>query len=156
MPVAVFSVGCVFGTDKFNWPTFMNMMLVTVGVAIASFGELNFNLTGVMYQMASIMTESVRLVLVQILLQSRGLKLNPITTLYYVAPCCFGFLLLPFFALEFSKITSDPTVVINPFYMITNAMAAFGERSLLACWVQACCACVAAPPMLPSAPDSRT
>lgn len=27
-------------------------------------------------------------------LQSRGLKLNPVTTLYYVAPCCFCFLLV--------------------------------------------------------------
>lgn len=33
-------------------------------------------------------------------LQSRGLKLNPITTLYYVAPCCFFFLLFPFIFLE--------------------------------------------------------
>ena len=35
-------------------------------------------------QLASIVTESTRLVVVQKLLQSRGLKLNPITTLYYV------------------------------------------------------------------------
>ena len=126
MPVAVFSVGCVFGTDKFKWQTFLNMMLVTVGVAIASYGEINFNVVGVMFQLTSIVTESVRLVLVQILLQSRGLKLNPITTLYYVAPCCFGFLLLPFFAIEFGKITSDPEVVINPFLMVTNALCAFG------------------------------
>ena len=27
-------------------------------------------------------------------LQSRGLKLNPVTTLYFVAPCCFCFLLV--------------------------------------------------------------
>lgn len=39
MPVAVFSVGCVFKTDKFNWNTMSNMILVTVGVAIASFGK---------------------------------------------------------------------------------------------------------------------
>ena len=125
MPVAVFSVGCVFGTDRFNWPTFLNMMLVTVGVAIASFGELNFNLTGVLFQLSSILSESVRLVLVQILLQSRGLKLNPITTLYYVAPCCFGFLLVPFFALEYGKITNDATLVIQPLHMLGNASAAF-------------------------------
>ena len=29
-------------------------------------------------------------------LQSRGLKLNPITTLYLIAPCCFAFLCVPF------------------------------------------------------------
>ena len=125
MPVAVFSVGCMFGTERFNWPTLLNMIMVTVGVAIASFGEINFVMKGVLFQLCSIFTESIRLVLVQILLQSRGLKLNPITTLYYVAPCCFGFLLLPFFAIEFSKITSDPSVVVNPFHMLANASAAF-------------------------------
>jgi drug/metabolite transporter (DMT)-like permease len=126
MPVAVFTVGCMFGTEKFKWPTLFNMILVTIGVAIASFGEINFNIVGVMFQLTSIATESIRLVLVQILLQSRGLKLNPITTLYYVAPCCFMFLLLPFFALEFGKITNDPDLVVNPFLMLTNALCAFG------------------------------
>lgn len=31
-------VGCVFGTERFGWPTFSNMVLVTIGVAIASYG----------------------------------------------------------------------------------------------------------------------
>ena len=100
MPVAVFSIGCVFKTETFSWPIFSNMILVTIGVAIASFGEINFNVVGVMFQMGAIVAESIRLVLVQLLLQARGLKLNPITTLYYVAPCCFVFLLIPFFFLE--------------------------------------------------------
>ena len=125
MPVAVFAVGCSFGTDRFDWATMANLLVVTAGVAIASAGELNFNLTGVACQLASICAESVRLVLVQILLQSRGLKLNPITTLYYVAPCCFAFLLIPFAALELGKITTDANLVVNPFYMVTNAGAAF-------------------------------
>lgn len=38
MPVAVFTVGCGFGTDKYSWPTMMNMILVTIGVAVASYG----------------------------------------------------------------------------------------------------------------------
>ena len=126
MPVSVFSFGCLFKTETFKMPVFFNMCMITLGVAIASVGELNFNAFGVMLQLGSLVSESIRLVLVQILLQSRGLKLNPITTLYYVAPCCFVFLLLPFFALEWGKITTDPDVVINPFYMITNALAAFG------------------------------
>ena len=126
MPVAVFSVGCVFGTNRFNWGTFLNMLLVTVGVGIASYGEVNFQMIGVVFQLSSIFMESVRLVLVQILLQSRGLKLNPITTLYYVSPCCFVFLLVPFFAIEAGKLASDPDVVIEPMILLANAVAAFG------------------------------
>lgn len=39
MPVAVFVVGCVFSTERFSWGTFGNMIIVSIGVAIASFGE---------------------------------------------------------------------------------------------------------------------
>jgi hypothetical protein len=124
-PAVVFVVGCLFGTERFDWATMSNMFLVSAGIAIASFGELNFNPVGLMCQLASIISESVRLVLVQILLQHRGLELNPITALYYVAPCCFGFLMIPFVALEMDKVMSDANIVISPFYMLTNGAAAF-------------------------------
>ena len=154
---------------------------------------------GVILQLSSIVTESTRLVLVQvttcahtsldkegdwaetsilfharwltavaflpqILLQRRGLKLNPITSLYYISPACFGFLLLPFFMFELPKVTcdwrwsiqlgvvlhlpmrpfckvspialqirNDPSVVINPAVLISNAAAAFGACSLATC-----------------------
>lgn len=39
MPVAVFVVGCAFGTEKYNGGTLVNMLIVSLGVAIASFGE---------------------------------------------------------------------------------------------------------------------
>lgn len=125
MPVSVFTVGCLIGNEKFKMSTFTNMLLIALGVAIASYGEINFNMFGVMLQLGSIASESIRLVLVQLLLQSRGLRLNPITTLYYVSPCCFMFLLVPFFGLEWLKIINDPDVVVNPFYLISNAMVAF-------------------------------
>eukprot|EP00887_Chlorella_sp_A99_P007875 scaffold20.g7875.t1 len=114
MPVAVFSVGCVFGTERFSWPVMSNMILVTIGVAIASFGEINFNIVGVAFQLGSVVIESIRLVLVQLLLQ-----------LYYVAPCCFCFLLIPFLALEAGKIAGDDSVVISPLLLLANAAVAF-------------------------------
>jgi hypothetical protein len=73
-----------------------------------SVGELEFVLEGFLYQLVAVVMESVRLTLVQILLQRRGLKLNPITTLYYVAPCCFVCLLPLFFALEVPSPFSIP------------------------------------------------
>lgn len=125
MPVAVFLAGSVMGTESFSMTKLANMVTIAVGVAIASVGELNFNVFGVALQLGSIVAESIRLTLVQLLLQSRGLKLNPITTLYYVSPCCFVFLLVPFFGLELLQLANDVDVVINPFYMITNAAVAF-------------------------------
>jgi hypothetical protein len=42
MPVAVFVVGCAFSTEKFSLGTFGNMIVVSIGVAIASYGALHF------------------------------------------------------------------------------------------------------------------
>lgn len=125
MPVAVFLAGSVMGTETFQLGRLANLALIAVGVAVASLGEINFNVFGAALQMGSIVAESIRLTLVQLLLQSRGLKLNPITTLYYVAPCCFLFLLVPFFGLELMRMANDANIVINPVYLVTNAMVAF-------------------------------
>jgi len=43
MPVAVFVVGCAFGTEKYNGGTLVNMLIVSLGVAIASFGETSIS-----------------------------------------------------------------------------------------------------------------
>eukprot|EP00976_Prorocentrum_cordatum_P106685 1194503-Prorocentrum_minimum.AAC.1 len=69
MPVAVFTTGTMFGTETFSTNTLVNMLVITVGVMIASYGEINFILIGVLVQLASIASESTRLTLVQILLQ---------------------------------------------------------------------------------------
>lgn len=60
------------------------------------------------------------------LLQKRGLKLNPVTTLYYVAPCCLGFLTIPWAFLELPQLlrAADP-VHFDPIVFISNAAAAF-------------------------------
>jgi hypothetical protein len=63
-------------------------------------------LTGVLFQLGSICTESNRIVLVQILLQSKGVKLNPITSMYYILPCCFAFLIIPWVAIEYPRLSA--------------------------------------------------
>ena len=44
-------------------------VFVTIGVAIASYGEIRFVVLGVIIQIAAVALESVRVILVQILLQ---------------------------------------------------------------------------------------
>ena len=64
MPVAVFTVGCFFGTESFSVNALCNMVIVTAGVAIASYGEINLVWVGVFLQLLSVATESTRLTLV--------------------------------------------------------------------------------------------
>lgn len=127
MPMAVFCVGNVFGTETYTTGRAINMAVVTVGVMIATFGEMNFVLLGFVFQLTSIAVEATRLTMVQILLQRKGnLKLNSVTTMYYVSPCCFACLLLPWLFLEYPKLTAPGvTVHFDPIVLLTNAIAAF-------------------------------
>ncbi|KAF2310338.1 hypothetical protein GH714_007886 [Hevea brasiliensis] len=100
MPVATFLMAVMCGTDKARCDVFLNMVLVSVGVVISSYGEIHFNVVGTVYQVTGIFAEALRLVLTQVLLQKKGLTLNPITSLYYIAPCSFVFLFVPWLLLE--------------------------------------------------------
>lgn len=82
---------------------------------------------GVLLQVGSIAAESVRLTLVQILLQKRGIKLNPVSSLYHIAPCCFVFLFLPFTYIELPKMMRDPDLKVNVPLLLFSAACAFGE-----------------------------
>jgi hypothetical protein len=130
-------------------------------LSVAGAGELNFNLVGVIFQSGSIVTESFRLCLIQILLQvmpsrcsqysrhpsslllerrsnrhpivcgggpqAQGIKLNPVTTLYYIAPACFAFLCVPFTFIEYPKM-SGQTIEWNlpTGWLLASACSAFG------------------------------
>lgn len=87
VPVATFLTAVVCGTDKLKYDVFLNMVLVSVGVVVSSYGEIHFNVLGTAYQVMGMFGEALRLVLTQVLLQKKGLTLNPITSLYYIAPC---------------------------------------------------------------------
>jgi len=85
-------------------PAYMVVFLVCLGVeypsrrviacvlglcvftAIASAGEINFNLIGVTFMAAASCSDSLRLVLAQKLLKNQ--KLQPMETLYFISPIC--------------------------------------------------------------------
>jgi len=115
VPVATFLMAVVCGTDKARCDVFMNMVLVSVGVVVSSYGEINFNVIGTVYQVMGIFAEALRLVLTQVLLQKKGLTLNPVTSLYYIAPCRYAVLtqLKPFlfkFQLKMNTCTNTSSV----------------------------------------------
>ncbi|XP_014496379.1 probable sugar phosphate/phosphate translocator At3g17430 [Vigna radiata var. radiata] len=124
MPVATFLVAVTCGTEKLRCDVFWNMVLVSVGVVISSYGEIQFNVLGTVYQVTGIVAEALRLVLTQVLLQKKGLTLNPITSLYYIAPCSFVFLFIPWYILEKPEM-EDPHMQFNFWIFFSNAVCAF-------------------------------
>lgn len=62
----------------------------------------------------------------QVLLQRRGLRLHQVTALYYVAPCCLGFLAVPWAALEAPRLlAAGEPVALDPALFLSSAVAAF-------------------------------
>lgn len=123
MPVATLLMAVLCGTDKLRWDVFLNMVLVSVGVVISSYGEIHFNVIGTAYQVTGIFAEALRLVLTQVLLQKKGLTLNPITSLYYIAPCSFAFLFVPWYFLEMPGMEVSQ-IQFNFWIFFSNAICA--------------------------------
>ncbi|KAK1969335.1 triose-phosphate transporter [Colletotrichum sublineola] len=89
-PVAVLLTSWIWGVVNPSVNTFYNILLIVVGVGLASFGEIEFSLVGFVFQMAGIVFEAVRLVMIQVLLKGdeNAQKMDPLVTLYYYAPVC--------------------------------------------------------------------
>ncbi|KAF4385114.1 hypothetical protein F8388_014247 [Cannabis sativa] len=125
MPVAVYSIGVLFKKDAFKSETMLNMVSISIGVAIAAYGEAKFDTWGVMLQLLAVAFEATRLVLIQILLNAKGISLNPITSLYYVAPCCFVFLCIPWVVVEYPLLRDTSSFHLDFAIFGTNSLCAF-------------------------------
>ncbi|KAH9760703.1 putative sugar phosphate/phosphate translocator [Citrus sinensis] len=125
MPVAVYSIGVMFKKESFKSDTMCNMVSISVGVAIAAYGEAKFDSWGVVLQLGAVAFEATRLVMIQILLTSKGITLNPITSLYYVAPCCLVFLLVPWIFVELPILRETSSFHFDFVIFGTNSLCAF-------------------------------
>ncbi|EEH56725.1 Drug/Metabolite transporter superfamily [Micromonas pusilla CCMP1545] len=122
MPVVVFAAAVSMRVEKYSHKMAFILANIALGVSVASWGELNFHAVGFTFLIASMAAEAFRIVSVQLLLASADIKLNSITTLYYVSPACFAFLSVPFAdpaSVDGKQINWEPTV------LWTNAAVAF-------------------------------
>ncbi|KMT02882.1 hypothetical protein BVRB_8g194590 [Beta vulgaris subsp. vulgaris] len=125
MPVAVYSIGVMFKKENFKGETMANMLSISFGVAVAAYGEAKFDAWGVTLQLGAVAFEATRLVMIQILLTSKGINFNPITSLYYVAPCCLVFLSIPWILVEYPILRDSSSFHLEWFIFGTNSVCAF-------------------------------
>lgn len=132
----------VMGLETPSQRTLVIVMFISSGVALASYGELNFEFGGFVCQALGILFEAARLVTIQKLLH--GMKMDPLVSsvppplhplpsltdsrsarLYYFAPVCatLNAILVPLYegATPFRLVMSR----LGPFVMLTNAGVAF-------------------------------
>ncbi|KAJ5997414.1 hypothetical protein N7499_006192 [Penicillium canescens] len=123
--VATLLATWAFGIAPTNLKTLGNVSLIVVGVVIASFGEIKFDMFGFLIQVGGIIFEALRLVMVQRLLSSAEFKMDPLVSLYYYAPACAvtnGVVTL--FA-ELPRLTMGDIYGLGIGTLIANALVAF-------------------------------
>lgn len=89
-PVAVLIFSFFSGLEKPTLTEFYIIVVLCIGVALTSVGETYFSWIGFTFQSLAILAESTRLVLTNVLMKS--LKLDPLSSLYYIAPVCALFI----------------------------------------------------------------
>ncbi|KAL4583587.1 hypothetical protein LXL04_008165 [Taraxacum kok-saghyz] len=129
MPVAVFILGVAAGLEVISTRMLLIMCVISFGVLVASYGEININWIGVVYQMGGVVGEALRLIFMEILVKRKVLKLNPISMMYYVSPCSALCLLVPWVFLEKPKMMDDAqgaTWSFHPMVLTLNSLCTFG------------------------------
>lgn len=98
---------------------------IVIGVIIASFGEIEFVLTGFLFQLGGIVFEALRLVMVQKLLSSAEYKMDPLVSLYYFAPICAIMNFCVAAVVEIPHIKMAEIYQLGLFVLLANAVIAF-------------------------------
>ncbi|KAE9621553.1 putative sugar phosphate transporter domain-containing protein [Lupinus albus] len=125
MPVAVFVLGVAAGLEVMSCRMLLIMSVISFGVLVASYGEININWIGVVYQMGGVVGEALRLIFMEIFVKRKGLKLNPISVMYYVSPFSALCLFLPWIFLEKSKMDDHGPWNFPPVLLILNCLCTF-------------------------------
>lgn len=124
-PVAVLIAGWSLGVSSPNLKQFLNVSAIVVGVIIASFGEINFVLVGVLFQIGGIIFEALRLTMVQRLLSSADFKMDPLVSLYYFAPVCAVMNGAVALLWEVPKVSMADVYNVGLFTFFLNGLCAF-------------------------------
>ncbi|XP_022931478.1 probable sugar phosphate/phosphate translocator At3g14410 [Cucurbita pepo subsp. pepo] len=125
MPVAVFILGVAAGLELMSCRMLLIMSVISFGVLVASYGEINISWIGVVYQMGGVVGEALRLIFMEILVKRKGLKLNPISIMYYVSPCSALCLLIPWIFLEKPKMEARGSWNFPPVILVLNSLCTF-------------------------------
>jgi len=124
-PVAVLLAGWTLGVSKPNLKVFLNVSSIVVGVVLASMGEIRFVFIGFIYQIGGVIFEALRLTMVQRILSSPDLKMDPLVSLYYFAPVCAVMNFCVAIVWEVPRVTMEDFYNVGLFTFFLNGMCAF-------------------------------
>ena len=114
-PVCVLFFSTLAGLQQTTSIEINIVLIICVGVALTSVGELNFSLTGFVLQLLGVVFESGRLVLTNVFMKDLGL--DSLSTLYYVAPVCGALIGCACIAFEAQHIPMESLLSFNLWFV---------------------------------------
>jgi drug/metabolite transporter (DMT)-like permease len=124
-PVAVLLSGWALGVSQPSLKVFLNVSFIVIGVILASMGEIKFVVVGVVYQIGGVIFEALRLTMVQRVLSSPDLKMDPLVSLYYFAPICAVMNFIVAMVWEVPRVSMDDFYNVGLFTFLINGLCAF-------------------------------
>jgi len=86
----VFGLSVMVGLQRFTKTGSMLLLLVVGGGMMAVYGEIEFVMVGVLIQLLSQLFEVTKILVQNMLMASRGTRLDPLTMVMFMSPVCFG------------------------------------------------------------------
>lgn len=124
-PVMTLFIGWLWGVANPTRTAVLKVLIIVFGVMIASVGEIRISWIGVFYQVAGLVFESMRLVMIQVLLSDDGDSMDPLVSLYYFAPVCGAMNLVVVYFTEAGSFHMVDFERVGVSFLVLNATVAF-------------------------------
>lgn len=130
--VIIYTFSTLCGLEALRRCSVILLACTLCGTMLAVHGELHFMLTGFVLQVVSSLSEATK-VIIQGLLMSGSLKLDPLTMVLFMAPACLLANVVPFAIMEGPRIAEISLAFASHApYVLGNAMLAFGLNVIVA------------------------
>ncbi|KAK8101577.1 triose-phosphate transporter [Apiospora kogelbergensis] len=128
-PFSTLVVAWLWGQEHLTMPIVLKIMVIVMGVLIASAGEIHFSWIGFFYQLGGLVFESIRVVMIQALMSgddnSGRRNMDPLVSLYYYAPVCAVVNSFVVWATEWPSFSWNHVVGAGPWMLVLNGLIAF-------------------------------
>jgi len=124
-PASVYASGCLLGTQQWSVPIVKCLCVITFGLVVTSLGELKFHLFGFVMQVAALVSEGLRITLLEVRMKSQGYKLNALSSVMVFAPMVCAVLFVSSLIFDRSAFDAQQISEIGVWVFSANAFLAF-------------------------------
>ncbi|KAJ1636903.1 triose-phosphate transporter family-domain-containing protein [Pavlovales sp. CCMP2436] len=125
-PTVVLLLSTLAGLESLSCRLVSIVLITSSGVALAIYGELQFNMFGFCMILTSVVLEALRLVLVELLFSSNEVRLSGLSGVFYMSPVCFLAVVPVAYVFEGTKaLDAVAAGQVQPHLLALNACCAF-------------------------------